>query len=452
MTLPLKRIGGCALVLVPGAATVLTVGPPVWDWSYIRAFVVEAVPLSLAWAAAFYYNDLYELRLRDSISRFVPRMLRSCLLAFALFLVLSLILQAVSPLVSPTLKTFHFTLVMMLLLLLPVRQATHAMVRRGIVGERAVVFGNGPLGFQLVEELTKRPDLYHTVVTVAAEPVSSEEGCGSGERLEREIKERRPDCIFLALADRRNVLPVEYLIQARLRGIRVEDAVDVYERLTKKLAVEHLKPSSFLFSRQLPTSTRYLDIPRVLSVMMVALGLVVSAPLMALIALAVKIDSPGPVLFRQERVGWRDQVFLLYKFRTMRNVNPAAPHTTWQRDDVGRVTRIGRWLRRTRLDELPQLWNILRGDMNFIGPRPEMVENVEEMAREIPFYRLRHIIRPGITGWAQVKNGYAVNRANVHEKVRYDLYYLKNRCFTLNLVILLESVRVVLFGRGVRDV
>ena len=167
--------------------------------------------------------------------------------------------------------------------------------------------------------------------------------------------------------------------------------------------------------------------------MMAALGLVASAPLMALIALAVKIDSPGPVLFRQERVGWRDQIFLLYKFRTMRKAKPAGPHATWQRDDVGRVTRIGRWLRRTRLDELPQLWNILRGDMNLIGPRPEMVENVEEMAREIPFYRLRHIIRPGITGWAQVKNGYAVNRDNVHEKVRYDLYYLKNRCFTLDL-------------------
>ena len=446
MILPLKRIGCCALVLVPGVATVLTVGPPAWDWPYLRAFVVESVPLSLAWAAAFYYNNLYELRLLDSISRFVPRMLRSCLLAFAFFLVLSLILQPVSPLVSPTLKTFLFTLVMMLLLLLPVRQATHAMVRRGIVGERAIVFGRGPLGSQLVEELTKRPELYHTVVTVAAEPVSSKDECGSRESLERAIKEHRPDCIFLALADRRNVLPVEYLVQARLRGTRVENAVDIYERLTQKLAVEHLTPSTFLYSRELPKSTLYLGIQRVLSVMTAALGLVASAPLMALIALAVKVDSPGPVFFRQKRVGWRDQVFLLYKFRTMRDVKPEGLNTAWQRDDVGRVTRIGWWLRRTRLDELPQLWNILRGDMNFIGPRPEMVQNVEEMAQEIPFYRLRHIIRPGITGWAQVKNGYAVDHETVWEKIRYDLYYIKHMGFALDLTILLESVKVVLFG------
>jgi lipopolysaccharide/colanic/teichoic acid biosynthesis glycosyltransferase len=179
---------------------------------------------------------------------------------------------------------------------------------------------------------------------------------------------------------------------------------------------------------------------------MAALGLVACGPLMALIALAVKVDSPGPALFRQKRVGWRDQIFLLYKFRTMRNAKPASPHTAWQRNDADRVTRIGRWLRRTRLDELPQFWNILRGDMNLIGPRPEMAENVEQMAHEIPFYRLRHIIRPGITGWAQVKNGYAIDRVNVWEKIRYDLYYLKYMCPALDLTILFESVKVILFG------
>jgi exopolysaccharide biosynthesis polyprenyl glycosylphosphotransferase len=308
------------------------------------------------------------------------------------------------------------------------------------------VFGTSALGSKVFEELTKRPDLFPTVIPVAEELASAQGLNGSGERLKRAIETCRPDRVILALAERRNRLPVEYLVQVRLRGIRVEDAVDVYERLTQKLALEFLTPSAFLYTKQLPKSALYLHLHRSLSVVLAVLGLIAGAPLMALIALAVKLDSPGPVFFRQQRVGWRDRVFLLYKFRTMRNAEPAAPHSTWHRDDAPRVTRVGRWLRRSRLDELPQFWNILRGDMNFIGPRPEMVQNVEQMAQEIPFYRLRHIIRPGITGWAQVRNGYAVDRETVWEKIRYDLYYLKNMGFALDLTILFESVKVILFG------
>ncbi len=452
MTFTLKLIEGSALVSVPFLAVYLPAWPPTWGWPEAGPFVVQSFVLCLSWAAAFYYNDLYDISLVDSLSRFVPRLLRSCLLAFALFLVLSSILQEVQPLESPSLKTFLFTLAMILLLLLPLRAAAYAMLRRGSFGKRVVVLGEDPLGSKLVEELSRRPDLIHTVVSVPAAPISSQGVQDSYERLKSAIETHRPDCIIVALSDRRNRLPAEYLVQVQLRGIQVENAVDVYERLTRKLAVEYLTPSSFLYSEGLLKSTLYVRLERVFSVLMAALGLVACAPLMVLIALAVKVDSPGPVFFRQERVGLRGKIFLLCKFRTMRCAKAARAHATWQRDDEERVTRIGRWLRRARLDELPQFWNVLRGDMNFIGPRPEMAENVAAMAREIPFYELRHIIRPGITGWAQVKNGYAVTRENVQEKIRYDLYYLKHMCFTLDLIILLESVKVVLFGRGVREV
>jgi len=452
MTSRLKLIEGCALVSVPFLAVYLPEWPTRWDWPYAAPLVVHYFVLSLSWATAFYYNDLYDITRVDSLSRFVRRMLYSCLFAFALFLVLSIILQEVEPLESPSLKTFLITLAMILLLLLPLRAAVYAMLRRGSFGKRVVVLGEGPLGSKLVEELTRRPDLIQTVVSVPVAPISPQGAHESYERLNSAIETHRPDCIIVALSDRRNRLPVEYLVQVQLRGIQVENAVDVYERLTRKLALEYLTPSSFLFSEHFPSSTFRLRIHRVVSVLLAALCLIACAPLMALIALAVKLDSPGSVFFCQERVGLRGKIFLLRKFRTMRCAKPTRPHATWQRDDADRITRIGRWLRRSRLDELPQFWNVLRGDMNVIGPRPEMAENVETMTREIPFYNLRHIIRPGITGWAQVKHGYAVTRENVQEKIRYDLYYIKHMCFTLDLMILLESVKVVLFGRGTRDV
>ena len=444
MTLQVRTLEGCALVLVPGVATALTAGTPRWEWSSVAPFIVEALPLSLVWAAAFYYRDLRAAPLPGGYSRLIRRVLQSCSLAFALYLLVSLILEAATPIDSPAPRTFLLTLGMMGLLALPLNETTQVLLRRR--GRRVLVFGQGALASQVLEELAKLPALYQTVVTVPADPAPSGGAQASHERLEHAISAHRPDTIILALTDRRNRLPVEYLVQARLRGIRVEDAVDVYERLTQKLALEFLTPSAFLYTKQLPKSALYLHLHRSLSVVLAVLGLIASAPLMALIALAVKLDSPGPVFFRQQRVGWRDRVFLLYKFRTMRNAEPAVPHSTWHRDDAPRVTRVGRWLRRSRLDELPQFWNILRGDMNFIGPRPEMVQNVEQMAQEIPFYRLRHIIRPGITGWAQVKNGYAVDRETVWEKIRYDLYYLKNMGFALDLTILFESVKVILFG------
>jgi lipopolysaccharide/colanic/teichoic acid biosynthesis glycosyltransferase len=188
------------------------------------------------------------------------------------------------------------------------------------------------------------------------------------------------------------------------------------------------------------------------SLVTAAIGLVVSAPLMALIALTIKLDSPGPALFVQDRAGLDGRPFRLVKFRTMYE-RPAAPQSSvsvWGRDDAGRITRVGRWLRKLRLDELPQFWNILRGDMNLVGPRPEMACNVEAMTETIPYYSLRHVVLPGVTGWAQVRYGYSVNLEDVTEKVRHDLYYIKHMSLWLDLRILIDTVKIVLFGRGAR--
>jgi lipopolysaccharide/colanic/teichoic acid biosynthesis glycosyltransferase len=180
-----------------------------------------------------------------------------------------------------------------------------------------------------------------------------------------------------------------------------------------------------------------------------AVALALAAPIMVLTAAVITLDSGWPVFFRQARAGLDGRAFRLVKFRTMHGT-PAAADSVWHRDDTARLTRVGRWLRRCRLDELPQLWNILRGDMDLVGPRPEILENVPAMTEQIPYYALRHAVRPGVTGWAQVRYGYAVTLEDVTEKMRLDLYYIKHMSIWLDLRILVDSVKIVLFGRGAR--
>ncbi|HEY7509971.1 MAG TPA: sugar transferase, partial [Vicinamibacteria bacterium] len=201
-----------------------------------------------------------------------------------------------------------------------------------------------------------------------------------------------------------------------------------------------------IFQRVLQKSRWKLGLRRALSLVVAGLGLLVAAPLMAVIAALVKLDSPGPVFFIQERVGLRGRTFRLIKFRTMRGAPPAA-ESVWRRDDCPRLTRLGRLLRDLHLDELPQFINVLRGDMDVVGPRPEMACNVQTMTEQIPYYGLRHVVRPGVTGWAQIKQGYSVSQAEVTEKMRYDLYYIKHMSLALDLRILLGTARILLLGR-----
>jgi len=241
------------------------------------------------------------------------------------------------------------------------------------------------------------------------------------------------------------------LLEAEARhGVIVEDGLQTYETFTGKLPIETLTPSFLIFSGAFRKSRLRHAGRRLMSLLAAAVGLVATAPLLALIALAIKADSRGPVFFIHERAGLGGRPFRLVKFRTMRHLTGAAPQSVWQRDDSARITRVGRWLRKTRLDELPQFWNVLKGDMDLVGPRPEMLDNVKAMTEQIPYYALRHAVRPGITGWAQVRYGYSLSLEQVTEKMRHDLFYIKHMTVWLDLRILVDTVKIVLFGRGAR--
>lgn len=257
------------------------------------------------------------------------------------------------------------------------------------------------------------------------------------------------DVIAVALTERRGVLPLQEMIQCKLEGIQVVDAPTLYEMVHEKLLLEEITPSWIIFSAGfhrtvlISTCKRFIDLVLALAV------LALTVPLLPLVTLAIKLDSPGPLFFKQVRVGRGGRPFLLYKLRSMtRDAERNGP--VWAAKNDNRVTRVGRILRNSRIDELPQFYNVLRGEMSVIGPRPERPEFVESLKKEISYYSKRHAMKPGITGWAQVRYPYGATTYDALEKLRYDLYYIKNHSPFLDTQIILETVRVVLFGRGGR--
>lgn len=262
--------------------------------------------------------------------------------------------------------------------------------------------------------------------------------------------ERGVHRVIVAMTDRRGALPVEELLALRLGGVKVEDATSWLERISGRIEVEQLYPSWLIFRDGFRFSTFNRIIRRALNFSVALLGLVLSLPLLPFIALAVKMGSKGPVFYRQKRVGRGGEVFHCYKFRTMRQDAEADSGATWATDDDPRITRAGKFLRSSRLDEIPQMWCVLKGDMHFVGPRPERPEFVEWLSREIPYYGVRHVVRPGITGWAQVQYKYGNTLEDAREKLQYDLYYIKNASIGLDVLIMFQTIKIVMLGRGAK--
>lgn len=273
---------------------------------------------------------------------------------------------------------------------------------------------------------------------------------GTTEDLSHFAKVMKPHVIVVAMGERRGVLPLSTILECKLQGIEVEDWPNFYEKLTGKILLTDLRPSWLIFSDGFRKSPITRTVKRGTDALLASAGLLVVLPLFPLIAMLIKLGSRGPVLFRQERVGQNGRVFCLLKFRSMRADAEGETGPVWAEKRDPRVTRIGRILRKTRLDETPQLWNVLRGEMSLVGPRPERPAFVAQLQERIPFYAHRLSVKPGITGWAQVKYPYGATVADAVEKLQYDLYYIKNLSMFLDLLILLNTLQVMLFMKGSR--
>ncbi|MGC2172350.1 MAG: TIGR03013 family XrtA/PEP-CTERM system glycosyltransferase [Candidatus Sulfotelmatobacter sp.] len=323
------------------------------------------------------------------------------------------------------------------------------MVRRPFLRERVYVLGTGERAQRLVRGLRERSALGIEVVGWTGDVEGELTRDNVASHLQGlALRGRGVHRVIVAMPDRRGTLPVEELLDLRLGGVKVEEATTWLERISGRIEVEQLYPSWLIFSEGFRFRGLFQLVRRAVNFSVALVALLVSLPLIPFIVLAVKMDSPGAVLYRQRRVGLRGVIFYCYKFRTMRRDAEADTGATWASDEDPRITRVGKFLRSSRLDEIPQLWCVLRGDMHFVGPRPERPEFVEWLSKEIPYYGVRHIVRPGITGWAQVEYKYGNTLEDAREKLQYDLFYIKNASLSLDLWIMFQTIKIVLLGRG----
>ena len=319
---------------------------------------------------------------------------------------------------------------------------------------RVLILGTGPLARQLGNLITssKRNYILCGYLNCVNEPVTVPRGTivGSERDLIETAKREKVDKIIVSLSERRGVFPLESLMDCKMNGIKVVDAPSFYENMSGKLLLEYITPSWFIFSHGFRFTALYSFFKRLTDIALALLLIVLTFPILPIIALLIKLDSPGPILFTQERVGQRDVSFFIFKFRTMVQNAENMTGAVWAKQNDPRVTALGRLLRKSRLDEIPQLLNVLRGEMSIVGPRPERPEFMTELKEVVPFYSERHYFKPGITGWAQVCYPYGSSVNDALEKLRYDMYYIKNWSLVLDFMIILETIKVVLFGRGGR--
>jgi sugar transferase (PEP-CTERM system associated) len=422
------------------------------DWVGEDVFWPKVVVLAATTLLLFYLSDLYNFQPQLDIGELILRIGMASTIAA--------VLTAAIGFAIPSLRFGRMAFLALTasssLGLMAFRLLTRDRVSHQLLRERVLVLGTDLADVIIAYE--GRQDLIpFQIIGFLDDDSAAQDHLPPGYDLRGTVKELlpvveqlHPDVLLVTLTNMRGVLPVNDILECRFRGIRVEEWPSFFEKLTGKIVVDSLRPGWLIFSDG-PARTPLTDtLRRTLDVGLSLIGLILSAPLMGLAALSIKLDSAGPVLFRQERVGKDGKVFVLYKFRSMGVDAEQRTGPVWASEDDPRVTRVGRVLRKIRLDETPQMFNVLIGDMSFIGPRPERPLFVDQLKEQIPRYVLRFAVKPGITGWAQVKYSYGSTVEDALEKLQYDLHYIKNKSIFLDLLILLKSVQVVLLARGAR--
>ncbi len=421
--------------------------------SYYNLLIYKTLVMAVVCEIGFYYTNLYDVRISQNLGGWFAKYVQS-------LAVISLLLFAVYflfPWLIIGRGIFLITMVLMTFALPLWRYGFERVLQIGPFKESVLIVGSGLLAKRIGRELIDHhPGEFEIVGFIdenrdrVGETVINPKVIGHVDSLADIARAQRVTRVIVAMPDGRGKLPVTPLLQCKFNGIDVEDGVTFYEGLMGKILVDHLKPSWFIFSSGFKQPRLVMVAKRGFDIVVSFAALLVCVPLFGLVALAVRLESPGPALFRQKRVGAGGRIFTLLKFRSMGANAERETGPVWALQGDQRVTRLGRWLRKCRVDEIPQLINVLRGDMSFVGPRPERPYFVAKLKKVIPFYGLRHSVRPGITGWAQIKYPYGATVEDASEKLQFDLFYIKNLSLWLDLVILLQTIKVVLIGKGAR--
>jgi sugar transferase (PEP-CTERM system associated) len=400
---------------------------------------------------AFYLFDLYDFIVMHDRRELVLRLVQALglawiALALAFYLFPGLMLgRGISLIALP----------LALALMVGWRVSIHWFLGHPDFGERILIVGSGNLAVEVAREVLNRPDAGYRIVgfvgndaELLGKSLINPRVIGLTEQLDEIVRREDIDRIVVAMGERRGQLPTDKLLQLSLAGhVSIEEGATFYERVTGRVSLNMIRPSWLIFTGR-GRQVRLAAVTRSAVHWLVAfVGLFLSLPIVAVTAILIKLDSRGPVFYRQERVGKSGRHFVLVKFRSM-GIDAETTGPVWASKDDDRTTRVGRIIRKVRIDEIPQFWNILRGEMSFVGPRPERPHFVAQLAQEIPYYEQRHLIAPGLTGWAQIKYPYGASIEDARQKLQYDLFYIKNFSLILDAIVLFETVKIILFGRG----
>jgi sugar transferase (PEP-CTERM system associated) len=401
--------------------------------------------------ASFYLFDLYDFLVMHDRRELVLRLVQALGLAwiglaFSFYSFPGLMLgRGISLIALPLALT----------LMVSWRVSIHWFLGHPDFGERILIVGSGNLAVELAREVLDRPDAGYRIVgfvgtdsDLLGKSLINPRVIGMTEELDQIVKREGIDRIVVAMGERRGQLPTSKLLQLSLAGqVTIEEGASFYERITGRVSLNMLRPSWLIFTGR-GRQAKVAELLRSAVHWLVALvGAFLSLPLVLITAVLIKLDSKGPVFYKQERIGKNGRTFVLTKFRSMKvDAEQAGP--VWASKGDSRTTRVGRIIRKIRVDEIPQFWNILKGEMSFVGPRPERPHFVAQLAQEIPFYEQRHLIAPGLTGWAQIKYPYGSSIDDARQKLQYDLFYIKNHGLFLDAIILFETIKIILFGRG----
>ena len=418
---------------------------------FARQGVLKAILATGFCLTAFYLFDLYDFVVMHDRRELVLRLVQALGLAW---IGLALCFYALPGLMLGR-GISLIALPLALALMVSWRVSIHWFLGHPNFGERILIVGAGHLAVEVAREVLDRPDAGYRVVgfvgkdaELLGKSLINPRVIGITSDLDEIVERENVDRIIVAMGERRGQLPTEELLQLSLAGrVAIEEGASFYERITGRVSLDMIRPSWLIFSGR-GRQARISAVTRSVVHRLVALvGAIVCLPLALLTAVLIRLDSRGPVFYKQERVGKGGREFTLVKFRSMRT-DAEADGPVWAAKTDSRITRVGKIIRKSRMDEIPQFWNILRGDMNFVGPRPERPHFVSQLAQEIPYYHQRHLIAPGLTGWAQIKYPYGASIEDARQKLQYDLFYIKNQSLILDAIIMFETVKIILFGRG----
>ena len=416
----------------------------------------KALLMTLIWQGCLYYNELYNLKVTHTDVKLNLRLAKAMAISF---FVLAVVYYCI-----PSFFVGRGILILSFVFIIPFivlwRYVYNWVLKKKMFTQSVMIVGSGNLCKEIVNEIKDCPDSGYRVAGVIFTNSSSHLGLSpdipifSMVSMDGGLWDLADSLgikkIIVAMDERRGNLPTSELLRCKMKGIKIIEGESLYEQLTGKLFVEKLNPSWLIFSNGFRKSEITRLTKWAVDIIMASIGLLLTSPLIGLIALAIKVDSKGPVFFKQDRCGEADLVFKLYKFRSMIDNAEAACGPCWATDNDQRVTKVGRILRKYRLDEIPQMWNVLKGDMSFVGPRPERPEFVRKLCGVISYYSERHTVKPGITGWAQVCYHYGASVEDATEKLKCDMFYIKNMSLAIDLIIILKTIKVVLLRTGAR--